>query len=590
MTQDRIVWKIAGEAGFGIKVAGQIFSRTFARGGYYVFDYVEYPSLIRGGHNVITARVDRAPFFSHMQLVDVLVALNRESIELHLAEMRPGGTIIHDPSQTNFDHSQLARDDVCLCDVPLLELATASGGPKIMMNSVALGATVGMVGFRFDVLAAVLQETYARKGEKIVQTNVAAARAGYERIKAHCLECGHTLSGVEEEPPQHIVVDGSEAIGMGALAAGCRFYAAYPMTPASPLLHFMAANEEEFGVVVKHTEDEIAAMNMIIGAAFAGVRAMCATSGGGFSLMVEGLGLAGVSETPIVVGLMQRPGPGTGLPTWTEQGDLRFAIHAAQGEFPRIVLAPGDKEECFNLGAEAFNLAERFQTPVIIISDMFLQESHATVIPFDASAVSIDRGKLLREPVQIPGGGEYLRYEITDDGVSPRVLPGAGPTQIANSYEHDEYGWANEDAALRTAMMNKRARKLETASQVVPQPRLHGPEHADLTIVSWGSPKGPIQEAMRWLEEESVAVNYLQVVTLQPFPARRVGEVLIAAQCTMCIENNRSGQLAGLIREHCLLDVDHRFNKHDGRPFFPEEIVARIKGVLQLGSAEAAAS
>jgi len=351
----------------------------------------------------------------------------------------------------------------------------------------------------------------------------------------------------------------------------------------------MAANEREFGIVVKHTEDEIAAMNMTIGAAFAGVRAMCTTSGGGFSLMVEGLGLAGVSESPIVVGLFERPGPGTGLPTWTAQGDLRFAIHAAQGEFPRVVLAPGDKQECFELAAEAFNLAERFQTPIIIISDMFLQESHSTVEPFDQSTVTIDRGKLVTEANAIPGDGEYLRYKVTQDGVSPRVLPGLGATFIANSYEHDEYGWAAEDADAVKAQMDKRARKLETAAAVVPQPKLHGPADADLTIVGWGSTKGPIQEAMSWLEREGVAVNYLQVITIHPFPADRVGAILRRATSTLCIENNQTGQLTGLIREHCLLDVDHRLTKYDGRPFFPEEITECVKEVLSIGRREARA-
>lgn len=590
MTQDRIIWKIAGEAGFGIKVAGQIFSRTFARGGYNVFDYVEYPSLIRGGHNVITARVDRNPFYSHAQPVDVLVALNRESIDLHLGDMRPGGTIIHDPAVTKFDLSELARDDVCMCEVPLLELATAGGGPKIMANSVALGATVGMVDFDFEVLAAVLGDTYGRKGPKIVEANVVAARAGHDHVKTYCIQCGHTLTGVKKTQPERIVVDGNEAVGMGMIAAGCKFYAAYPMTPASGLLHFMAAHEKDFGVVVKHTEDEIAAMNMTIGAAFAGARAMCATSGGGFSLMVEGLGLAGMSESPIVVGVFERPGPGTGLPTWTEQGDLRFVIHAAQGEFPRIVLAPGDKQECFELTAEAFNLAERFQTPVIIISDMFMQESHGTMEPFDAAAIGVDRGKLIASAEQLSHDGEYKRYELTDDGISPRALPGLPATQIANSYEHDEYGLATEDAAMRAAMMDKRARKLEGAVMVVPRPNTYGPEEADLVIVGWGSTKGPVLEAMSWLEKEGIDnVGFLQVVTLHPFPAERVRQVLGSAKAAICVEANQTGQLAGLIREHCLLDVDHRFSKYDGRPFFPEEIVARVKEVLDVGRRQAEA-
>jgi 2-oxoglutarate ferredoxin oxidoreductase subunit alpha len=372
------------------------------------------------------------------------------------------------------------------------------------------------------------------------------------------------------------------------------------MTPASSLLHFMAAAESEYGVVVKHTEDEIAAMNMTIGAATMGVRAMCATSGGGFSLMVEGLGLAGVSETPIVVGLFSRPGPATGLPTWTEQGDLRFAIHAAQGEFPRVVVSPGDKEEAFCLAADAFNLAEELQTPVIILSDMFMQESHQTVEPFDWQAVQIGRGKLLSQqdvdamPRREDGTADYLLYSLGGDsrdgaadpepwadGVSPRALPGTrGVVGIRNSYEHDEMGWATEDARMRSEQNVKRIAKLETAARMVPAPRHYGPDEADLTILSWGSTKGPIREAMRRLEEADLAVNFLQVVTLWPFPADDVATTMRAAKRTLLVEDNLTGQFEGLIREQCLLAPDHSLRKWDGRPFFCEEIEAKAREVL----------
>ncbi len=589
MTQDRITWKVAGEAGAGIKTTGQIFSRTFARGGYHIFDYVEYPSLIRGGHNVFTARVDKNPFFSPVKEVDVLVALNEESVGLHADDMRPGGTVLYDGEKTRPDQFELHRTDLCMCSLPMARLAKEAGGSTLMMNSVALGATVGMVGFDFSILAEVLRDTYARKGEPIVEKNVAAARAGYDHVRAECLACGHELTGVEGPQPERIVVDGNESVGMGAIAAGCTFYAAYPMTPASGLLHFMGENEEEFGVVVKHTEDEIAAMNMVIGAAFGGVRAMCATSGGGFSLMVEGLGLAGVSESPIVVGVFSRPGPATGMPTWTEQGDLLFVIHASQGEFPRIVISPGDKQECFEYAALAFNLAEIAQTPVIILSDMFLQESHSTVEPFDVRRVTIDRGKLIASPNEVPKDGEYLRYKITSDGVSPRVLPGMGATMLVNSYEHDERGYAAEGAEMRKAMMDKRARKLEAVADLLPEPKLHGSSKADVTLVGWGSQTAPLLEAMCWLESESLSVNFLQITTVQPFPSERVLQVLRSAKTTVCVENNMGGQLAELIREHCLMEVDYRLNKYDGRQFFPEEITEYVKEVVGLGGRRAEA-
>jgi len=590
LTTDRIVWKVAGEAGAGIKTTGQIFSRMFARGGYHVFDYVEYPSLIRGGHNVFTARVDKNPFFSPVKEVDVLVALNEESIDLHADDMRAGGTILYDAEKTGYDLSKLAGKDVCTCDLPMARLAKETAGSTLMMNSVALGATVGMVGFDFAILAEVLRDTYERKGEKVVERNVAAARAGYDHVRAECMACGHELTGVEGAQPERLVIDGNEAVGMGMIAAGCTLYAAYPMTPASGLLHFMAENEAEFDVVVKHTEDEIAAINMVIGAVFAGARAMCATSGGGFSLMVEGLGLAGVSESPIVVGVFGRPGPATGMPTWTEQGDLLFVIHASQGEFPRIVLSPGDKLECFEYATLAFNLAEIAQLPVILLSDMFLQESHSTVEQFDLSQVRIDRGKLVRDPKKIPrDGDDYLRYKITDDGISPRVLPGMGATMLVNSYEHDEYGWATEGAEMRAAMMDKRARKLEAVAELLPKPKLHGPSKADITLIGWGSQTAPLLEAMCWLEAEGRSVNFLQLTTMHPFPAARVLQVMQSAGTTVCVENNMGGQLAELIREHCLVEVDYRLNKYDGRQFFPEEIAEYVREVVRVGGRRAEA-
>jgi 2-oxoglutarate ferredoxin oxidoreductase subunit alpha len=602
MTQE-LTWRIGGQAGFGIKAAGGVFARSMARGGLSVFDYVEYPSLIRGGHNAFTARVSDAPILANVRSVDVLVALNSETVDRHLGDVVAQGTVVYDPAQVEIGDevkAQVGARSIRWCPVPLVELATADGGMKLMMNTVAIGTTLGLVDYPFELLEGVLADEFKRKGDAVVASNVAAARRGFDHAREHCAgDFPYRIKPVEGAP-KRILVDGNESVGLGALAAGCRFYAAYPMTPASSLLHFMAAAENDFGVVVKHTEDEIAAMNMTIGAATMGARAMCATSGGGFSLMVEGLGLAGVSETPIVVGLFSRPGPATGLPTWTEQGDLRFAIHAAQGEFPRIVISPGDKEEAFCLAADAFNLAEELQTPVIILSDMFMQESHQTVEPFDHEAIEIRRGKLLAQtdidamPRSEDGTAAYFLYSLGEgvdaparrarpwaDGVSPRALPGTrGVVGIRNSYEHDEMGWATEDAAMRAAQDSKRMAKLEAAAGVVPAPRHYGPDEAEVTILSWGSTKGPIREAMRRLEETGVAVSFLQVVTLWPFPADQVADVMRAAKRTLVIEENLTGQFEGLIRERCLLAPDHSLRKWDGRPFFPEEIEAKVREVL----------
>jgi 2-oxoglutarate ferredoxin oxidoreductase subunit alpha len=342
---------------------------------------------------------------------------------------------------------------------------------------------------------------------------------------------------------------------------------------------------------VKHTEDEIAAMNMVVGAAFGGARAMCATSGGGFSLMVEALGLAGASESAVVVGVFTRPGPATGMPTWTEQSDLRFVMHAAQGEFPRVVLAPGDRAEAFELTWKAFNLADQLQTPVIILGDTYLSDNRESLPPFDLENVTVDRGKLLPEgdvasvPEALDESGLYLRYKVTKDGVSARALPGVtGATQVVNSYEHDEYGYGaqGEEPANRIAQNEKRMRKLELARRLVPPPVKFGcaADKSDLSIVCFGSTKGPVAEAVSWLATEGFCVSVMQIVTLWPFPAEEVQFYMDRSTRTMVIEGNLTGQLEGLVRQECLRSFDWHINRYDGRPFSPERIYETVKGVM----------
>jgi 2-oxoglutarate ferredoxin oxidoreductase subunit alpha len=445
------------------------------------------------------------------------------------------------------------------------------------------------VGFPLDFLADGLRAQFAHKAPEIAVQNVTAAQAGYD----HARDAGATLDialAPVPDAPRRLLVDGNEAIGLGALAAGIGFYAAYPMTPASSVLHFMAAHERDAGVVVKHTEDEIAAMNMVVGAAFTGARAMCASAGGGFALMVEAFGLAGVSESAVVVGVFTRPGPATGLPTWTEQSDLRYVLHASQGEFPRVVLAPGDRTDAFELTWKAFNLADQLQTPVIILGDSYLSDNRQSVPYFDLDAVTIDRGKLVAEgdvadhPDALGENGDYLRYKVTEDGVSVRVLPGVkGATQLANSYEHDEYGYgsAGEPAEVRAAQNEKRMRKLELARTLVPSPARLGADvdEADIAVLLFGTTKGPVLEAAEWLAGDGIRVAVLQLVTLWPFPADEVAAFLDASKRTVIIEGNYTGQLQGLVREQCLRDVDDALHRYDGRPFSPEQVSAWLKEV-----------
>lgn len=581
--------RIGGPAGFGIKAAGQSLARVFARSGFETFDLTEYPSLIKGGHNTYHVRVSDGPIHSHVTDTDILVALDSATFPLHTAELTPGAAVIFDPADGDLTaHPQFDPDSMCAVPVPLSDIVHEIGGIKIMRNVAALGAVLGHMGFGLEALTDSIREQFGHKAPEVAEQNIAAAAKGYEHAEAHGCAFPVRLSP-KPDPAPRILVDGNEAFGLGALAAGVGLYCAYPMTPASSLLHFMAKNGEASGVVVKHTEDEIAAMNMVLGGAFGGTRSMCATAGGGFALMVEAFGFAGVSETACVVGLFTRPGPATGLPTWTEQSDLRFALHAAQGEFPRVVLAPGDHAEAFELTWKAFNLADQLQTPVILLGDSYLSDNRVTLAPFDTSSVTIDRGDLVtsgdaaEHPEALGADGSYLRYKVTDNGVSTRILPGVeGATQLVNSYEHDEsgYGANAEVAEVRVAQNEKRMRKTEFARQLVPAPRIFGPSDADISILVFGTTKMPVLEATEWLRPEGVTVNVMQVVTLEPFPAEEVSGFLGTAKRTAIIEGNYTGQLQGLVRQNCLTDVEHVLHRYDGRPFSPEQVTQWILEVL----------
>lgn len=581
--------RIGGPAGFGIKAAGQSLARVFVRSGFETFDVTEYPSLIKGGHNTYHVRVSDRPVESHVLATDILVALDAPTFALHAAELTEGAAVIYDPADGDPTRdSAFHPDRHCAVPVPLSEIVRDVGGIKIMRNIAALGAVLGYLGFPIEPLADSIRDQFAHKDPEIAEQNITVATRGHSYASDNACAFPVALEPVADASDR-ILVDGNEAFGLGALAAGVGLYCAYPMTPASSLLHFMARHGEEYGVVVKHTEDEIAAMNMVLGGSFGGTRSMCATSGGGFSLMVEAFGFAGVSESSCVVGLFTRPGPATGMPTWTEQSDLRFALHAAQGEFPRVVLAPGDHTEAFEMTWQAFNIADQIQTPVILLGDSYLCDNRRTVPPFDTSAVSIERGALITQgdvaasPEALSEDGRYLRYKLTPDGVSIRALPGVeGAVQLVNSYEHDEagYGAQGEDATVRMAQNEKRMRKLDRARQIVPAPRFHGPEQADLSIILFGTTKMPVLEALRWAGEEGLRVNVMQLTTLWPFPAEEVSRFLSAARLSAVVEGNLTGQLRGLIRQECLADVDRDLRRYDGRPFAPEKLLAWFKEVL----------
>jgi 2-oxoglutarate ferredoxin oxidoreductase subunit alpha len=569
----KYTWKIGGEAGFGIKSAGLSFSKICARAGYEIFDGSDYPSLIRGGHNTYQVTVSDQPVYSLEQQVDLLVALNQNTVDFHWGELNHGAAVIYDKTTTKIPKHD-ASHNIRLYHVPLKEIIKQADGIIVMRNVVALGATLALMKLPFRLLEASLKEAFASK-PKLVPMNVRAAKAGYDYVQRayHEEEYKIDLSHFTPRDKKHqrLIIPGNEAIALGALAAGCNFYVAYPMTPSSSILHYLAGVAASQKIIVKHAEDEISVINMALGAAHVGARAMIGTSGGGFALMVEALGLTAITETPLVIVEVQRPGPATGLPTWTGQADLQFVLHAAQDEFPRIILAPGDTEECFYLTAQAFNWAEQYQLPVIIRSDKYLAEGYRSTVPFDMKRIKINRGKLLSAAASARAK-DFKRFKLTADGVSPRTLPGMkGGEFLANSDEHDEYGFSEESSANRIAQVDKRARKLESARQELTGAQVYGNPKAKKTIVAWGSTKGPILDALATMKHGD-EFKLLHLNIIWPFPTEAVTKVLERSKKVILMENNATGQLGNIIAQETGFEIRQKFLKYDGRPLFPEEI------------------
>ncbi len=573
---------VGGEAGAGISRSGFLFAKACLRGGLSVFGANDYQSLIRGGHNFYTVTVCDDSVYSHTNKIDLIIALNKETIVIHKDELVSGAGIIYDGDQFTVTKEELGRDDLQLYNVPLRKIVKDLEGSSIMENTVALGAAIALLKYDLELMNNVLKDTF---NPKIAKQNIDATKQGYDYIRNQydVTKLGYKLKETGLAGKNRIFLTGNEAIGLGALNAGCKFYAAYPMTPATSILHFLAPLDREFNIIVIQTESEIAAINMVAGASFAGARSMTATSGGGFCLMSEALGMIGITETSPVIVLVQRPGPSTGLPTYTSQGDLRFAIHASQGEFPRVVIAPGDVNESYYLTLDAFNLAEKFQIPVIIISDKYLAESHQTTEQFDQNKIKIDRGNLITSDQWIEKE-EYKRHLLTPNGISPRIIPGTkGAIVRTNADEHNELGFTTENPVLSTKMADKRFKKLEILIKELENyetVKLHGPKEADATIIGWGSTKGTILEAMKILNKEDPKINYLQIVYLNPFPAGKLQEILQSAKKTIMVENSKTSQLTSLIREHLLIDVKRKILKYDGRPFNPESLVQSIRELL----------
>lgn len=567
-----ISFMVGGEAGQGIQSISFVLGKTMMRGGYEAFINQDFESRIRGGHSFARVRVADRQIRAMSEKIHILIALNAETIDFHREEMDSMGLVLCDRSK--FKTGEKNGDN--LLDIPLERLAVDKGGDRLMSNTVTVGAVVGLINYDFGLLAAVLREQFGRHGDKIVEGNLAAARAGYEYASQHF--ANRTLPRVAPlGPTQRIMMTGHEAVALGAMVAGCKFVSGYPMTPTTTILEYIAEKGRRFNIPVVQAEDEISAANMVVGAAYAGARAMTATSGGGFCLMVEALSLAAMTETPMVVVLGQRPGPAIGLPTRTEQSDLDFALYGGHGGFQRPVLAPSGVAEAFWLTLKAFNIAEKYQTPVVLITDHDLADSYNTVERFDLNKVKIDRGQTIsdEEAARITN---YKRHLITESGISPRAFPMQGKSLVVtDSDEHDEEGHIIEDAETRTRMVLKRHRKFEGLQKDMDQPEIMLKPNAEFTLVGWGSTYGAIREAVELLDADGIPANLLHLSGLWPFPADAVMRALANSPRTFVIESNATGQLARLIRTETGIKALKGILKFDGRPFSPQYIVNAIK-------------
>ena len=563
---------IGGAAGQGIATPGNILARLFVRRGLHLQAYNAYQSIIRGGHILLTIRVKNEPVESHGDNLDLLLCLNQDTMDRHARHVDQGGHVIYNGDDVK--PSEVA-DGVHLCGLPIKEL-TENHRNKLVQNTVALGAMVNIMGADFDLLEEALTLQFERKGQEVVNENVKMAHAGYDYAKVNFEAALNPLA--EGEKPM-AVWTGNDALAMGGAAAGVKFYVAYPMSPSTGVLHWMAKNARECGIMVRQIEDEIGVANVAIGAAHVGCRTMCATSGGGFALMTEAFGAAAMMEVPLVFINVQRAGPSTGVPTKTEQGDLWQALGASQGDFERIIVAPKNALDAFNTVAETFNLVEHYQCPGLVLSDLLISEGTFSVDPDDIQMhPGIDRGALI---TKANGTNDYNRYANTDDGISPRAIPGVeGHVYVAATDEHDEDSILISDEYTnphkRRMMVEKRARKLRTFFDKVKGPVLEGPKDAEVTLIGWGSTEGVIRDARALLAEKRVTANQLAVKWIKPFHADAIADILSQCKTTIIVENNHSGQFFRYLRSETGLNVDGHIRKYDGEPFQPHHVAEGV--------------
>ena len=584
---------IGGAAGQGIATSGDVIAPVFARRGLNLQVYNAYQSIIKGGHTFLTLRTSNEPVRSIGDKLDALVTLNQDTMDRHLRHMKAGSAVFFNsdtikPGQPN--------PGVQLCPLPVKTLQGQSPN-KLNQNTIAVAALLQMLGVEFKALEDVLTRHFKKKGDAVIAENVGVAKAGYDyainHFKAFPVPLPNLGKGLT-------FLEGNAALALGGAAAGVKFYAAYPMSPSTGVLMWMARHARQLGIMVRQVEDEIGVINMTIGAAHAGCRAMCATSGGGFALMTEALGMSAMMEVPVVCINVQRAGPATGVPTKTEQGDLWQALGAGQGDYPRIIVAPTTILDCFKTIPELFNLVDKFQCPGIVLTDLLISEGRATVPTEDFNFnIKIDRGELILPngsgngaangagPYSGYNDSTYFRYKNTSSGISPRAVPGVpGHIHVVSTDEHDEDGVLISDEYTnphkRQMMHEKRMRKMEGMLAHIPTPRLVGPENAQVTLVGWGSTDGVIIEAIEKLAaEEGIVASQLQIKWLVPLHVDAITNILSKSKKIIIVENNYSGQFARYLRSETGIKAHGHIRKYDGEPFMPHHIVNAVKEQLE---------
>lgn len=570
--KSQVSWKVGGQQGEGIESTGEIFATAMNRKGYYLYGYRHFSSRIKGGHTNNKIRVSTSPVHAISDDLDILIAFDQETIEVNHHEMRKDSVIIAD--------SKAKPEKPEHCDAQLVALpftATAKElGTTLMKNMVAVGATCAVMNLDISDFETLITNMFTKKGDKVVEMNIEALNEGYRLMNEQLSHIDGDFVLEKTEGTPHLYMIGNDAIGLGALSAGSRFMAAYPITPASEIMEYMIENLPKVGGTVVQTEDEIAAANMAIGSNYAGVRAFTASAGPGLSLMMEAIGLSGMTETPFVVINTQRGGPSTGLPTKQEQSDLMQMIYGTHGDIPKIVVAPTDAEDAFYLTIEAFNLAEMYQCPVIILSDLQLSLGKQTVESLDYNKIEINRGETIQSDIERDEDDKtyFKRYALTESGVSPRPIPGVkGGIHHVTGVEHNEEGKTSEAADNRQQQMDKRMRKTEhlLINQPVENNAVH--DEADILYLGFISTKGAIQEGKERLEQQGLKVNHLQIRQLHPFPSKTIQEAVDKASKVVVVEHNYQGQLSNILKMNVNVG-DKLINqtKYDGTPFLPNEI------------------